>query len=89
MILSSVPVLCLLKYLNQVLDFFFLVYNEYFGGNFGGSFYLSKALTFFFFNFLHLLTDATLEVKFQHQHFPITLFYFSEAVVVKVVTNMC
>lgn len=31
--------------------FFFLVYNEYFGGNFGGSFCLSKALTFFFLTF--------------------------------------
>ena len=76
----------LLKYLNQVLDFFGGVYNEYFGGNFRGSFCLSKALIFLFFNFLHSLIDATLEVKVSASAFP-SLFYFSEAVVVEVVTT--
>lgn len=76
-----------LKYLNQVLDFFWGgVYNEYFGGNFRGSFCLSKALIFLFFNFLHSLIDATLEVKVSASAFP-SLFYCSEAVVVKVVTT--
>ena len=77
----------LLKYLNQVLDFLGGgVYNEYFGGNFRGSFCLSKALIFLFFNFLHSLIDATLEVKVSASAFP-SLFYFSEAVVVEVVTT--
>lgn len=76
------------KILESGFRFFFFVYNEYFGGNFRGSFCLSKALTFlfFFFNFLHSLIDATLEVKVSALAFP-SLFYFSEAVIVKVVTT--
>lgn len=64
------------KILESGFRFLFLVYNEYFGENFGGSFCLSKALTFFFFNFLHSLIDVTLEVKVSASAFPYNSLLF-------------